>query len=100
MSKLAIIGESWTVLGFAGLGLSIYPVEKKEEVQETLKSLGKDYAIIFVTETFYEVVADRFQLEHQDRFPIICLIPNHKARKNLGRKIIREVVRKAVGFEI
>jgi len=100
MHKMAVIGESWTVLGFAGLGLSIYPVDKKEEAEEILKSVGKNYGIVFVTETFWEMVKDRLQSENRDRFPIICLIPNNKVRRNLGREAIREVIRQAVGFEI
>ena len=100
MYKMAVIGESWAVWGFAGLGLSVFPVDKKEEVEELLKSVGEDYAIVFVTEAFWEVVKDRFQSEYRDKFPIICLIPNNKERKNLGREAIREVVKQAVGFEI
>ncbi len=100
MNKMAVIAEPWTAWGFAGLGLSVYPAENEKEAQDIFKSMEEDYAIIFVSETFYQVVKKRFESRLKDKSPLICLIPNNKERKNLGHQIIREVVRQAVGFEI
>ena len=100
MYKMAVIGEPWAVWGFAALGVSIYPVHTEKEAQDILKVMKGDYGIVFVTETFLKVVEDKFQFEGEERFPKICLIPNHKERRNLGHTVIREVVRRAVGFEI
>ena len=100
MFKIAVVGEKWSILGFAGLGLSIYPVEKGEDVLSIIDSIDKDYAVIFVTETFFAAVKNRFESAYQESSPLICLIPNHQERQGAGRGIIRELVRKAVGFEI
>ncbi len=100
MYKMAVIGEPWAVWGFAALGLLIYPVHTEKEVQDILKVTKEEYGIIFVTETFLKIVEEKFQFKGEGRFPKICLIPNHKERRQLGQTVIREVVRKAVGFEI
>ncbi len=100
MYKIAVIGEPWVVWGFAGLGLSVYPVDKDEEVKELLESINKDYAIIFVTETYEDIVQDKLKLDFKGDFPLLCLIPNNKERKRLGHEAIRELIRRAVGFEI
>ena len=51
MHKIAIIGDRDSILGFKALGISVFPVMKKEEALEILpKLVEEEYAAIFITE--------------------------------------------------
>jgi len=51
MYKIALMGNRETIIGFKLLGVSIFPVKKKEESVEILNKLVKEeYAVIFITE--------------------------------------------------
>ena len=55
MYKIAVLGERESVMGFAALGLAVFPVESAEEAAEAFHRLTRQsdaYAIIYVTETY------------------------------------------------
>ena len=57
MYKIAVLGERESVMGFAALGLAVFPVESAEEAAEVFHRLTRQsdaYAIIYVTETYAE----------------------------------------------
>ena len=51
MSKVGIIGDKDTVMGFLALGIDIFPAYSAEEIKKTIHKLAeKEYAIIYITE--------------------------------------------------
>ena len=42
MYKIAVLGERESVMGFAALGLAVFPVDSAEEAAEVLPGLGAD----------------------------------------------------------
>ena len=42
MYKIAVLGERESVMGFAALGLAVFPVDSAEEAAEILPGLGAD----------------------------------------------------------
>ena len=52
MYKIAVLGERESVMGFAALGLSVFPAESADEAAELFHRIAKQsdqYAIIDVT---------------------------------------------------
>lgn len=67
MYKIAVLGESSSVLGFGALGLDTFPVEdeggRKRDVPAGLVP-ERRLAIIYITERYYEALGpdiDRFK---------------------------------------
>ena len=51
MSKVGIIGDKDSIMGFLALGIDIFPAYTPEEIKKTIHSLAeKEYAIIYITE--------------------------------------------------
>ena len=54
MSKIGIIGDADSVLGFKVFGLDAYACQTKEEASKTLHRIVKDeYGIIYITEKYF-----------------------------------------------
>lgn len=107
---IAIVGPKEEVLGFKGLGLTIFDVETQAEAEETLFELKKKtmtegstekYAIVFVLETFIQKIdRDKYQKLSSGAFPAIIPIPGHKGKTGFGLTKIRRIVEKAIGSDI
>ena len=50
MSKVGIIGDKDSIMGFLALGIDIFPAYTPEEIKKTIHNLAeKEYAIIYIT---------------------------------------------------
>ena len=101
MYKIAVIGEKDSIIGFSALGFDIYPITEsnaREEFQRV--SADKEYAIIYLTETFYE------ELKHDiDKFkdsvtPAVILIPGSGGSLGFGTSALDAAVERAIGANI
>jgi len=101
MYKIALVGDKDSIIGFQLLGVSIFSVTNKEEAINILNELIKEeYAIIFITEEIASQILEKIE-ELQKKYLIsITIIPNKLERKNLGIKILRKNVEKAIGTDI
>ncbi len=101
MSKVALIGDKTSVLGFQALGFDSYPVVELREAREVwLKIKEKDYTVIVATEEVYREIDDLIA-ELAERFtPAVLIIPPAKGGKNLGFQRMKKIVEKAVGMDI
>ena len=102
MSKVAVIGSRDSILGFKGLGISIFSVKKGEEASRTLATIANnDYAAIFITEDFAEGVEEILKDLRERPLPTVTFIPaGAKGTRGLGMERLRNSVRKAVGADI
>jgi len=101
MYNIAIVGDRNSIIGFQLLGISIFPVTDKEETINVLNKLVEEkYAIIFVTENIASQILDKIE-ELQKRYLTgITVIPNKIEKMNLGVKILKKNIKKAIGTEI
>ena len=75
MSKVGIIGDKDTVMGFLALGIDIFPAYSAEEIKKTIHKLAeKEYAII--------------------------VIPGIGGSMGLGMNEVRESAKRAIGADI
>jgi len=102
MYKIAVVGERSSVVGFAALGLEVFPAESGEEAASILHRLAKseEYAIIYVTETYFEAISPVMDKYKDSVTPAIILIPGAGGSTGIGRSALDSAVERAVGSNI
>ena len=101
MYKIALMGNRDTIIGFKLLGVSLFPINKKEEAVEILNKLVKEeYAVIFVTEEIGCQIIEEIEILQKTSFTSITIIPSKSEKKYLGLKILRNNIEKAIGTDI
>ncbi len=100
MYNIGVIGDKQSVLGFKAVGLNVFDCSSKEEAKNILKSIVGDYAIIYMTDNFYDELKDTIYEYNEKRLPAIIPIPGMKGTTGIGIKNIKKAVEKAVGADI
>ena len=101
MSKVGIIGDKDSILGFLALGIDIFPAYNAEEVKKTIHKLAeKDYAIIYITEQASLMAKESIAKYKDFEFPAIIVIPGVGGSMGLGMNEVRESAKRAIGADI
>ena len=99
--KIAIMGDKDTIWPFKAVGFSIYAIKDIKDANEVFKQiLGKEYAIIFVTEDVFKQCEQQIQEIHALPLPAVVTLPNNQGSQGIGRKRLQQILRKAIGSEI
>ena len=101
--RIAVLGERESVMGFAALGLAVFPVESAEEAAEAFHRLTRQsdaYAIIYVTETYAAALAPQIAKFETSVTPAVILIPGANGSQGLGMSALNAAVERAVGSNI
>ena len=100
-SNIAVIGDRDSISCFQAVGVDVYPAEQAEEVKSAFREVYKQgYAIIFVTEQAAMHIEEEIEETAWEPLPSVVLIPNNQGSFGLGKRIVREVVKRAVGADI
>lgn len=101
MNKIAIIGDSESVLAFQAVGMDSFFVTKAE-VEKVLKKQfhSKKYAIIFLSETLVEGLSDFLAEASRIPLPAITIIPISREKKNMGLERMKKICIHATGTDI
>lgn len=101
MYKIAVLGDSDSIYGFAALGLDTYPVEDREEAVKTLKSLSDgQYAVIYITESLQSELETEIDRYITGYLPAIIPIPGIFGNTGKGMRNVKKSVERAVGSDI
>lgn len=101
MYKLAVIGDKDSILAFKAIGIEVFTAIDKEEIEKLVKKLAdEDYGVIFITESFAQMIQDTIDKYRESRTPAIILIPSNKGSLGIGLADINKSVEKAVGANI
>jgi len=102
MYKIALIGNRDTIIGFKLLGISLFPINKKDEAVEILNKIVKEeYAVIFVTEEIACQIVDEINMLQKTSFAsITVVVPSKLEKKHLGQNILKKNIEKAIGTDI
>ncbi len=101
MYKIGVIGDRESVLGFQAVGLDVFPADDAEEAKKTLKRLAKeDFAIIYITEQFYQYMMKEVEEYTDSRLPAVIPIPGKDGSLGIGMTSVKKSVERAVGADI
>ena len=101
MYKIGVIGDRESVLGFQAVGLDVFPAGDAEEAKKTLKRLAKeDFAIIYITEQFYQYMMKEGEEYTDSRLPAVIPIPGKDGSLGIGMTSVKKSVERAVGADI
>ena len=101
MSKIAVLGDRDSVLGFRALGLAVFPVNSAEEAARELGYLAKaNYAIIYITEQLAAQLPDEIAHYDDQISPAVIPIPGKSGSLGLGSSALQRAMERAVGANI
>lgn len=101
MYKAAVIGDRESVLGFAALGLSVFPETDSGKISKLISKLAQNgFAVIYITESAAAEVNEVIQKYRNSKLPAIILIPGIIGNTGEGMKNLHISVEKAVGSDI
>lgn len=102
MYKAAVFGDYDSIYGFAAVGLDIYPAEP-DEAAKTLENICNEengYAVIYITESYAELLAEQLEKYSARILPAIIPIPGVFGNTGIGIANVKKMVEKAVGSDI
>lgn len=101
MSKVGVIGDKDSVMGFLALGIDTFTAYEPEEIKKTIHRLiEEDYAIIYITEQASLLAKDYIARFKDEPLPAIIVIPGIGGSLELGMNEIRESSKRAIGVDI
>lgn len=101
MFNIAVLGDKESVMGFASLGMRVFPVDDKEDAVKILEHLDDgSYAIIYITEKLGRLLSDELARYNDLVTPAVILIPGVRGNTGDGLKNLSKSVERAVGSDI
>ena len=101
MSKIGIIGDADSVLGFKAFGLEAHVCDDAEKAARILRDIVReDYGIIFITERYYKELEEDITKYAELTLPAIIAIPGSDGSYGIGLSNVKYAVEKAVGADI
>src|SRR5665647_25754 len=93
MSKIGVIGDRDSILGFKTLGLDVFPVTEPEQAARLVHRLAKEgYVVLFMTEVVAKDLEETIERYKTVPFPAIILIPNNQGTTGLGLQGVKDCV--------
>ena len=100
-TKIAVVGDKGSVLGFKALGFEVFHTEKDESAIELIKKLAKEeYGILFVMEELIENSSEIISEFKDSMIPAVVPIPSRNGSLGIGMANIYKNVERAVGADI
>lgn len=100
-SKVAVLGDRASVLGFKALGFDAVVAEEVEAARAALRRLvQQEYAVIYVVEATAAGILETIAEYANRPLPAIVLIPGSRGSLGLGLAKLKRAVEKAVGADI
>ena len=102
MSKICIIGDRDSVIGFMAVGFSVYEADSAKAAGDILRTLAKDEenAIIFISEKYAVEIDDIISKYKSQPIPAIIPIPSREGITGYGMESIKRASERALGANI
>ncbi|MBE6708485.1 MAG: V-type ATP synthase subunit F [Ruminococcaceae bacterium] len=99
MYKIAVIGDSDSICGFSAIGMTAMAVSDEKEALEKLRALDPSvFAVVFVTENVYGLIAEEY--DRENAIPAVIPIPGTTGNTGAGMRDVSKFVEMAVGSDI
>lgn len=101
MVKIAVMGETESVKGFAAAGIDIFLCDRDGEAEAVFRRINSaDYGIIYVTERFAPLLEREIEIINRRPGVSVVLIPGAAGSVGAGAASLSDAVEKAVGSDI
>ena len=101
MIKIAVLGDTESIKGFAAIGLDIYPCDRAEEADaQFTRLINAGYGIIYVTERLIPILHRQIEKTDRQLSPSVVPIPGVAGNNGAGVAALKAAVEKAVGSDI
>ncbi|MCE5202905.1 MAG: V-type ATP synthase subunit F [Coriobacteriales bacterium] len=101
MSKVAIIGDSTSVVGFRPLGFAVFAVRRPQDARELWSEVsGGEYGVVFVTEPVYEALGDLIAQSADSPVPAVTVIPGAGNPGGVGEAKLTRAIERALGTTV
>ncbi len=102
MVKVAVLGDTESVKGFAAVGLSIFSCDDPAQAVPTFRNLvaNGQYGVIFITEELAVPLEREIKKLENAMLPAVIPIPGVKGNTGIGVQRLRDAVERAVGSDI
>jgi V/A-type H+-transporting ATPase subunit F len=101
-NKIAVIGDSESIKGFAAIGFETIECDKPERANHILRNTAEAdvYSIIYMTEEMF-LACEKERKKYEDKsLPAIIPIPGLRGNTGIGRQRLSDFVERAVGSDI
>lgn len=101
MSKIAMVGDSTSLLGFKPIGVDAFKLNDPNDIDELWPAvLAGDYAVIIMTEPIFEAAAHLLKEIETRPTPAVLAVPSTAGSTGAGRRYINKLMERAVGASI
>lgn len=98
--KMAIIGDSDSILAFKAGGVDAYGATDAIVAKETLKKLAKEYDVIFITDDLAKELDEYLNRFLEKPYPIIVPVPSKNGSTGYGMQKLKDEMEAALGVDI
>lgn len=101
-SKIAVVGEKASVMGFRAVGFEVFEVQDAAtETEQIIDRLTKDgYGVVFITEQALSDAMHVMDKYKNSKLPAIIPIPGRDGTMGIGMTNLHKSVERAVGADI
>lgn len=100
-SKIAVVGEKDSVLGFKAVGFDVFEVSGAQAAETVIDRLAeKEYGVIFITEQTLQPIMQVIDKYKESKIPAIIPIPGREGSLGIGMDSVHKSVERAVGADI
>jgi len=101
MVKIAVLGDTESIKGFAAVGLDIFPCDHDDDAPSVFKRIvDADYGVIYITEHMASLLSKEIEKTDECLTPSVVPIPGAGGNTGIGTARLKEAVEKAVGSDI
>lgn len=101
MIRVAVMGDTESIKGFAAVGLDIFPCDNPEEAPRLFRRLtAGEYGTVFITEELASLLQKEMKKLDDQPLPAVIPIPGLKGNTGIGMQRLHQSVERAVGSDI
>lgn len=98
--KLAIVGDGDSIMVFKAAGVATFPAESEAKARDVLRSIAKDYQIIFLTEELAKNLTEFLKRFDEQPYPVVLSIPSKNGSTGYGVEQLKSAMERALGVDI
>lgn len=101
MVKIAVMGDTESIKGFAAVGLEIFPCDSADDEVPLFRRLASgEYGVIYITDDLALRLEKEIRKVEDQLLPAVIPIPGARGNTGMGLQRLKQSVERAVGSDI